>query len=395
MATVSKIENPKFESPSKKRVAAYARVSMDSENLLNSLSNQISYFNDFIQGNSGWEFVGIYSDEAITGTSTKHREGFKRLIADCETNKIDLVLVKSISRFARDTVDCIKTVRRLKSIGVEVYFERERISTFTSDGELMLTLLASFAQAESESIGNNVRWDIRKKFEKGIPNGHKAPYGYAWTGESFRIIPEQGEIVQRIFREYLAGDSGYAIAKRLKEEGILGQYGKPMAESTIKDIVTNISYTGSMLLQKNYISEGHVRKHNKGELPRYLVEEMYEPLISVEDFEKAVAIRQARAADLPKAEITPFHGLVRCGNCGSAMCRRTEKSGQKKYTCSTKERKGKAVCDMKNITEKQLYTALFDTFGAGKKHDIARITVYKDTVEFRLKNGKVRKWRRE
>ena len=128
------------------------------------------------------------------------------MIADCDAGNVDLILTKSISRFARNTVDLLQTVRHLKDIGVEVLFEREGISTFTTDGELLLTLLASFAQAESESISTNIKWSIRKRFEKGIPNGHKAPYGYKWDGEMFRIIPEQGEIVKEIFRQYIAGD---------------------------------------------------------------------------------------------------------------------------------------------------------------------------------------------
>ena len=252
----------------------------------------------------------------------------------------------------------LETVRHLKNIGVEVRFEREGISTFTSDGELLLTLLASFAQAESESIAANVRWATRKRFEEGIPNGHKAPYGYEWDGEKFRIIPEQGEIVKYIFRRYLAGDSGYSIAKALKEQGVVGQNGVPMCDSTIKDIVTNISYTGTMILQKNYFTESHVRKRNKGELPRYAVEDMYEPLVSVEEYEQAQAIRQRRAEESSNANatLTRFSGLVKCGNCGRGISRRTAKT-VKKWVCNTRERKGSDVCDMRPLMEEELESA--------------------------------------
>ena len=169
----------------RKRVAAYARVSMETEQLLHSLSAQVSHYSSLIQMNPEWEYAGVYVDEGVTGTSVARRTEFKRLINECDAGKIDIILTKSISRFARDTVDCLNTIRHLKDIGVEVRFEREGISTFTSDGELLLTLLASFAQAESESTAANVRWAIRKGFEEGIPNGHKPPYGYEWDGEKY------------------------------------------------------------------------------------------------------------------------------------------------------------------------------------------------------------------
>ena len=170
----------------KLRVAAYARVSVDT--LHHSLAAQVSYYSALIQKNPAWEYAGVYADEGITGISTAHRTEFKRLIADCNAGKIDLVLVKSISRFARDTVDCLHTVRRLKDKGIAVRFERENIDSTSEDGELLLTLLASFAQEESRSIGDNIRWGVRRRFAEGIPNGYKAPYGYRWDGEMFRII---------------------------------------------------------------------------------------------------------------------------------------------------------------------------------------------------------------
>ena len=197
----------------KLRVAAYARVSVDT--LHHSLAAQVSYYSSLIQKNLAWEYAGVYADEGITGTSTTHRDEFKRLIADCNAGKIDLVLVKSISRFARDTVDCLHTVRRLKEKGIAVRFERENIDSTSEDGELLLTLLASFAQEESRSIGDNIRWGVRRRFAEGIPNGHKPPYGYTWDGETFRIVPTEGKIVKEIFRRYLAGESAYAIAKSL------------------------------------------------------------------------------------------------------------------------------------------------------------------------------------
>ncbi len=269
MPTVSKIScAPRPQLAPRKRVAAYARVSVETDLLLHSLSAQVSHYSRLIQGNSEWEYAGIYADSGVSGTSVEHREEFKRLLADCDAGLIDIVLAKSVSRFARNTVDLLETVRHLKDIGVEVRFEREGISTFSSDGELLLTLLASFAQAESDSISANVKWATRKRFTEGIPNGHKATFGYRWNGEVFRIIPEQGEIVKQIFKRYLAGESGYSIAKALKKDGIVGQSGGPMAESTIKDIISYPAYTGTMVLQMNYFTDNHGRKKKCLELPQ-------------------------------------------------------------------------------------------------------------------------------
>ncbi len=386
----------------KKKVAAYTRVSMETEMLLHSLSAQVSYYNDLIQRNPEWEFAGIYADEGISGTSTAHRDDFNRLVADCEAGKIDMVLVKSISRFARDTVDTLETTRHLKELGIDVYFERENIHSISDEGELLLTLLASFAQEESRSISENVKWGIRKRFEQGIPNGHKAPYGYEWDGEMYRAIPEQGKIVKEIFEKYLAGASAYGIAKELSARGITGQKGVPMDDSAVKFILANWSYTGTMLLQKNFISEGHTRKRNKGELPMYMVEGMFEPLIAQEDFEKAQRIRKGRADACANRNpaLTAFSGLVRCGECGCSASRRTTKYG-KKWNCNTRERKGKAQCGLRPVYEAELEqaaaTALrLDAFdGEAVRREVGRITINQDSIGFHMKNGQERKVMRE
>ena len=183
MRNVRRVEPEKPVLKPKKRVAAYARISMESERMNHSLSAQISYYNDKIQKNPDWLFAGVYADDGISGTGTAKRDEFNRLIADCDAGKIDIVLTKSISRFARNTVDLLNTVRHLKEIGVEVWFERENIHSMDGDGELMLSILASFAQEESRSISENEKWAIKKKFEQGIPNGHFRVYGYRWEGD--------------------------------------------------------------------------------------------------------------------------------------------------------------------------------------------------------------------
>ena len=378
----------------RKRVAAYARVSMETELLHHSLSAQVSHYSSLIQSNPEWEYAGVYADEGVTGTSTKKRDEFNHLMKDCDAGKIDLILVKSISRFARDTVDTLNTTRHLKDLGIDVFFEREGIHSLSNEGELLLTLLAAFAQAESQSISENVKWGIRKRFKLGIPNGNKAPYGYRWNGDGFSIIPEQGMVVKEIYRRYLAGESAYSIAKMLADKGIKGQSGVPMDDSTIKNILSSLSYTGTMLLQKNFFTEGHKRKKNKGELPMYAVEEMFEPLVLKSDFDLAQQIMKERAESMPNRnpKLTAFSGIVRCANCGCSVSRRTSRCG-KKWICNTKERKGKSVCDFRDIYETELEEAAtkalnLDVFDANAvKSKVGIITVDKAYITFRLKNG--------
>ena len=380
----------------KLRVAAYARVSVDT--LHHSLAAQVSYYSNLIQNNPAWEYAGVYADEGITGTSTTHRTEFKRLIADCNAGKIDLVLVKSISRFARDTVDCLNTVRKLKEQGIAVRFERENIDSMSEDGELLLTLLASFAQEESRSIGDNIRWGVRRRFRQGIPNGHKPPYGYIWDGEMFRIVPSEGEIVKEIFCRYLAGESAYAIANTLAGRGITGRQGRLIEQTTVKDILSNISYTGTMALQKNYITEGHIRKRNKGELPMYLVEGMFEQLVSKVDFDKAQEIRKRRAAQSSNRNpvLLPFSGMVKCGCCGGGFSRRTA-GKYRRWGCNTRERKGSTACDSRPIKEEELVAAVRDVMektdfdAAELRHKVSKIVIHGDRIDFHLVNGRIKK----
>lgn len=379
----------------KLKVAAYARVSTNEVEQKHSFSAQVSYFNDLIQKNPEWEFAGVYADLGISGTSTRNREEFHRLVADCEAGKIDLVIVKSISRFARDTVDTLKTVRHLKDLGIAVYFEREKINSLSEDGELLLTLLASFAQEESRNISENVKWSVRKKFEEGIPNGHRAPFGYYWDGEEmFRIIPEQGAVVQEIYKRYLAGESAYGIAKDLAARGVIGQQGRPIEQTTVKDILSNISYTGTMVLQKNFFTENHVRKKNKGELPMFYVEEMFEPLVSTEDYERSLRIRAQRAEQQPNKnpKLTVFSGKMKCGLCGRGVSRRTERQ-RKKWRCNTSERNGKKSCDCRPIWEEELINASAQILGCSEfderkfEKEVKQVTVYSDRLEFSTTKG--------
>ena len=202
----------------KTRVAAYARVSSGKDTMLHSLSAQVSYYNDLIQKEDGWEFAGVYSDEAITGTK-EARPGFQQMLEDCRNGKIDLILTKSISRFARNTVTLLETVRMLKALGVDVYFEEQNIHTISADGELMLTILASYAQEESRSVSENQKWRVQKNFEEGIPWSGRM-LGYRMRDGQYHVIPEEAEVVRRIFREYLEGNGSNRIAAHLQDDGI-------------------------------------------------------------------------------------------------------------------------------------------------------------------------------
>lgn len=397
MAKITKIKNQNLKLNPKIKVAAYARVSEATDMTHKSLSAQVNNYKKLIKSNPEWDYAGVYADEGITGRTTKNRAEFNRLLKDCKTGKINMILVKSISRFARDTVDCLNTVRELRDLNIAVYFERERINSLTSEGELLLTLLASFAQEESRSISENVKWGIKKNFEQGIENGHIAPYGYYWDGEKYRINPFEGKVVKEIYERYLKGESAYVIAKDLGNRGIVGRQGRPLEQTTVKDILSSISYTGDMILQKNYIDESKVRKRNKGELPMYLVENMYEPLVSKEDYHKALNIRRERAEKMPNKNpiLTPYSGLVKCGNCGSGISRRTA-GNKKKWVCNTREREGLDCCDSRPIKEEELIKASDEVIGLSEysneefKDRIKEIGIYGDRLEFKLKNGKIK-----
>ena len=203
LATVSKLALKKPSVPMRKRVAAYARVSMETDRLQHSLAAQVSHYSQLIQMHPEWIYAGVYADDGITGTKKTARTEFMRMLADAEAGKIDIILTKSLSRFARNTVDMLETIRHLREIGVEVRFEKEGINTFDGKGEVLLTLLSSFAQEEVRSLSENVKWGTRKRFEKGIPNGHFRMLGYHWEGDQLVITPEEAAIVRRIFYSYL------------------------------------------------------------------------------------------------------------------------------------------------------------------------------------------------
>ncbi len=348
---------------SKKKVAAYARVSMISEYELHSFSAQVSYYNGYIRQHIGWEFAGVYADEGISGTSTSNRKEFSRLISDCEAGKIDVVLTKSISRFARNTVGLLETVRHLKEIGVEVIFERENISSFDGKGELMMSILASFAQEESRSISDNVKWGIHRGFERGKMNAFVI-YGYRAVNGRLEIVPEEAEIVKLIFKNYLDGFTAAQTERQLADMGVTSYKGKHFSKDSIRKILKQEKYTGSAILQKYYIENHitHKKRRNKGELPMYYVAYSHEAIIDKETFDKVqeeIARRRRLGIFASGAVITNcFTSRIRCEKCGRNYRRygRYYKNGDclRYWGCSARKTYGIAFCDNENIDEEQL-----------------------------------------
>jgi DNA invertase Pin-like site-specific DNA recombinase len=371
MRKINKIEPLMPALPTRKKVAAYARVSMESKRLQHSLSAQVSYYSELIQSNPEWEYAGVYADDGITGTKT-NREEFQRLLADCEAGKIDIILTKSISRFARNTVDLLETVRHLKELGIEVRFEKERINSLSGDGEVMLTLLASFAQEEIISLSNNVKWGIRKRMEQGIPNGHFRVYGYRWEGDQLVTVPEEAAIVRRIFQNFLDGKSRLETEREFAAEGITTRDGCRWVDSNLKVVLTNITYTGNLLLQKEYVEDPLTkkRKKNRGELPQFYVEDTHEAIIDKETFDYVQA-EMARRKELgafanKSLNITCFTSKLKCSRCGCSYVR-NQRANRTKHTstyddtivvwgCGTQKKKG-GRCSNKDIPERVLREA--------------------------------------
>ena len=289
---IKQVSFPATPAPKLTRVAAYARVSSGKDAMHHSLSAQVSYYSSLIQKHPGWTYAGVYADEAKTGTKDS-RANFQRLIADCQQGRIDLVITKSVSRFARNTVTLLETVRQLKDMDVDVYFEEQNIHTMSTDGELMLTILASYAQEESRSVSENQKWRIRKNFKEGRPwNG--VMLGYRQQGGKYIIVPEEAEIVRRIYTEYLAGKGLEAIVNGLNADGILTQKGFTWHKGPVSRILRNSNYTGNLLLQRFY-SENHITKRkcvNEGELPKYSAADTHEAIIDADTWARVQELRK-------------------------------------------------------------------------------------------------------
>ncbi len=302
--TITRIQAPP-KPPERQRVAGYARVSDGKDAMLRSLSAQVSYYSALIQRNPEWVYCGVYADEDYTGTKDDRPE-FQRLLADCRAGKLDLVLTKSVSRFARNTVTTLETVRELRTLGVGVFFEEQGINTLGADGEFLLTLPASYAQEESFNVSENCKWRIRKQFAEGKPTPCKV-YGYT---RDYEIIPEEAEIVRQIFADCLGGMGVLAIQKKLLAQGI------NFSKNGLAVLLRNVKYTGNLLLQKTY-TQDHLTKRrlkNTGQLPMYLVEGNHDGIIDRATFDAAqdeIAQRAAAHVSPPPKETYPFAASIR------------------------------------------------------------------------------------
>ena len=351
---------PKLQKDLRKlRVAAYARVSCDKDAMLHSLDAQVHYYRNLICGNPDWEFAGIYADEAKTGTK-ESREQFQQLLSDCRAGNIDMVITKSVSRFARNTVTLLRTVRKLKELGINVFFEEQNIKTLDADGEVMLTLLASFAQAESLSVSDNCKWRIRKGFEKGRASTCTM-LGYRLVKGVITIVPDEAVIVKKIFDLYSNGCGLQKICNILNEEGIRTRRGYTWYPSAIRLILENEKYAGDLKLQKVFVRD-HLTKEkvvNHGELPIYWVENDHEPIVSKEQFQ-AVQLRlkkQSEGCTASKGTESVFTGKIRCSDCGKNYRRKTTPY-RVVWCCATFNSRGKKYCPTsKMIPEETLKTA--------------------------------------
>lgn len=365
-----------------KRVAAYARVSSGKDGMLHSLAQQVSCYSEQIQSTAGWEYAGVYADEARTGTK-ETRDNFQRMLEDCRAGRIDMLLVKSVSRFARNTVTLLETVRELRSLGIDVFFEEQNIHTMSAAGELMLSILASFAQAESLSNSENMKWSIRHAYAEGKLMQWHTMFGYRIVKGSISVDDREAEIVCDVFRRVIAGESYTSIARDLNERKIAANQNGVWRAQQIRNIITNEKYTGNALMQKRYVNNylEKRRMKNNGELPMFYIEDSHPAIIDKETFVKAGTEARRRheeyRTDRKVWEASPFSGKIRCMNCGANYKRVTNK-GIPKYNCSTFQQYGKQRCDCaKAIPETVLMAQTADVLGT----EVFDTGVFREQIE--------------
>lgn len=371
--TINPITRLALNTNQKRRVAGYARVSTDSDEQFTSYEAQIDYYTQYIKNHADWEFVKVYTDEGITGTNTRHREGFNLMIEDALAGKIDLIVTKSVSRFARNTVDSLVTVRKLKEKGVEVFFEKENIYTLDSKGELLITIMSSLAQEESRSISENVTWGHRKRFADGkilIPYANFLGYRKGADGLP-EIVEEEAEIIRRIFKMFMLGETSTGIARQLTAEGIPTPRGKSKWRcTTIDSILQNEKYKGDALLQKTYTIDflTKKKKDNEGEIPQYYVANSHPAIIPPQEFDLVQAeITRRKAIRSRYSGGHVFATKLICGDCGCFYGQKTWHSTSK-YKCviwqCTNKYNGEAKCNTPHLYEHELKEMFIKAYNA-------------------------------
>ena len=370
-ASISRYTSAPINAPVKRRVAAYARVSTDHEEQLTSYEAQVSYYTDYIKEHADWEFVKVYADEGLSGCSTAKREGFRQMVADALAGRLDLIITKSVSRFARNTVDSLSTIRELKEHNVECFFEKENIWTFDGCGELLISIMSSIAQEEARSISENCTWGQRKRFADGkVTVPFKRFLGYDRGPDGNLVInEEQAVIVRRIYAMFLQGKTPYAIAKILTAEGIQTPGGKTKWGSTvIESILTNEKYKGDALLQKVFTIDFLTKKKrvNEGQVPQYYVEDNHPAIIEPEIFEQVQQIMAVRKQSPQQgSSVSIFSGKVICGDCGgfygSKVWHSKDKYRRVIWRCNRKY-SGDCKCGTPHLTEEQIIEKFMAAF---------------------------------
>ena len=356
------------------RVAAYCRVSAEQENQAGSYARQISYYQEKIHKKEDWILAGIYADEGASGTAKKKRDGFLQMIQDCEDGKIDLILTKSISRFARNTVDLLMTIRSLKSRNIAVYFEKEHINTLDGTGEILITILSSQAQEESRNTSENIRWSIRQKFEKGeLMVNHNHFMGYTKDADGqLQIVPEEAEVVREIFRLYLIGYSSAFIARQLEQNGMKTVMGSTKWQLTVIDkMLSNEKYMGAALLQKTYTVDflTKQRAKNNGELSKYFIKRNHQPIIPEETFycvqEEKLRRNYLKRQVAGRPSQYPITTKLICSECGNPFYRVIRnKTGKAVFLwrCRSHLIAGKCCTKIYTLLEKALHKAIWDAY---------------------------------
>lgn len=362
MKRITKIDASTVGEKRKLRVAAYARVSTDSKEQMVSLAAQKNHYERYIQSHPNWEYAGLYYDEGVSGTKKDNRSGLLQLLTDCERGLIDYVIIKSISRFSRNTVECVEMVRQLCEKGIYIYFEKENIDTGKMEGELLLSILSSLAESESHSISENNRWSIQRRFLNGTYKIGYPPYGYDNVEGMMVINGEQAKIVQRIFDEILSGKSAGAVARSLNLEQIPSKRGGSWTGHTICGMIRNEKYTGDVIFQKSYSDDRFRRHTNKGEKNMYYMKDHHEPIVSREIFDAANAMINQNGLEKGH-EISagkynnryPMSGKIRCGKCGGSW-KRVKLSRYHALACQT-HIQNHAACPLKAVPEESVKAA--------------------------------------
>lgn len=363
-ATISRFTAVPINNVTKRKVAGYARVSTDHEDQVTSYEAQVDYYTNYIKSRDNWEFVGIYTDEGISATNTRHRDGFKRMVEDALAGKIDLIVTKSVSRFARNTVDSLTTVRKLKDKGIEIYFEKENIWTLDAKGELLITIMSSLAQEESRSISENVTWGHRKRFADGkvcVPYSRFLGYDKGPDG-NLVVNKEQAKTVKLIYQMFLSGYTFHTIAKELTEKGVKTPAGKnKWSPTTVRSILTNEKYKGDALLQKRFTVDFLTKevKDNEGEVPQYYVEHNHEAIIPPSVFDWVQEeIKQRNHRGRRYSGVSLFSNKIKCGQCGgwygAKVWHSTDKYRRTVYRCNDKYNKH---CKTPRLTEDEIKNA--------------------------------------